>query len=79
MIRVSLPVVKQAPRRSASRSRRGAAVLPRAGRERTAAAQAALAPGGLAHVNSEITGCGARFTLELILRQDVLQALGSGK
>lgn len=31
--------------------------------------------GGLAHVNTEVTGFGVRFALELLLRQNVLAAL----
>ena len=31
--------------------------------------------GGLGHINSEITGFGVRFALELLLRQNVLQSL----
>jgi leucyl aminopeptidase len=31
--------------------------------------------GGLAHINSEITGFGVRYALELILRQDILKDL----
>jgi leucyl aminopeptidase len=31
--------------------------------------------GGLAHVSSDVTGFGVRFALELLLRQDALQAL----
>ncbi|MGH8298878.1 MAG: M17 family metallopeptidase [Steroidobacteraceae bacterium] len=35
--------------------------------------------GGLGHVNTEVTGFGVRYALELILKQDVLEALESGK
>jgi len=35
--------------------------------------------GGLGHVNTEVTGFGVRYALELILRQDVLKAVGGGK
>jgi leucyl aminopeptidase len=35
--------------------------------------------GGLGHINTEITGFGVRYALELILKQDILQALESGK
>jgi leucyl aminopeptidase len=31
--------------------------------------------GGLAHVSSDVTGFGVRFALELLLRQDALQAV----
>jgi len=34
--------------------------------------------GGLAHVNSDVTGFGVRFALELLLRQRVLEALERG-
>jgi leucyl aminopeptidase len=36
---------------------------------------AATRSGGLAHVNSDVTGFGVRFALELLLRQQVLQSL----
>ncbi|MGB6487176.1 MAG: leucyl aminopeptidase family protein, partial [Steroidobacteraceae bacterium] len=35
--------------------------------------------GGLGHVNTEVTGFGVRYALELILKQDVLKAVGGGK
>jgi leucyl aminopeptidase len=35
--------------------------------------------GGLGHVNTEITGFGVRYALELILKQDILKAVGGGK
>jgi leucyl aminopeptidase len=35
--------------------------------------------GGLGHVNTEVTGFGVRYALQLILKQDVLERLGSGK
>lgn len=35
--------------------------------------------GGLGHVNTEVTGFGVRYALELILRQGVLKALEGGK
>jgi leucyl aminopeptidase len=36
---------------------------------------AATRTGGLAHVNTDITGFGVRYALELILRQDILAGL----
>jgi len=38
---------------------------------------AATRTGGLAHVNTDVTGFGVRFALELLLKQDVLGGLGS--
>ena len=38
---------------------------------------AATRSGGLAHVNTEVTGFGVRFALELLLHQKVLEALGT--
>jgi leucyl aminopeptidase len=35
--------------------------------------------GGLGHVNTEVTGFGVRYALELILKQDVLKAVGGGR
>jgi leucyl aminopeptidase len=35
----------------------------------------ATRPGGLGHINTEVTGFGVRFALELLLRQNVLQCL----
>jgi len=35
--------------------------------------------GGLGHVNTEVTGFGVRYALELILKQDILKAVGGGK
>ena len=35
--------------------------------------------GGLGHVNTEVTGFGVRWALDLILKQNVLQALEAGK
>jgi len=40
---------------------------------------AATRTGGLAHVNTEITGFGVRYALELILKHDILAAVGRGK
>jgi leucyl aminopeptidase len=39
---------------------------------------AATRSGGLAHVGTEITGFGVRFTLELLLKQKILDSLESG-
>jgi leucyl aminopeptidase len=39
---------------------------------------AAMRPGGLGHINTDITGFGVRFALELILRQEILDAAGPG-
>lgn len=36
---------------------------------------AATRSGGLGHINSDVTGFGVRFALELILRQNVLKSL----
>ena len=38
---------------------------------------AATRSGGLAHVGTDVTGFGVRFTLELLLRSDVLHSLES--
>ena len=38
---------------------------------------AATRSGGLAHVNTDVTGFGVRFALELLLKQNVLAALDS--
>jgi leucyl aminopeptidase len=35
--------------------------------------------GGLAHINTEVTGFGVRYALELILKQDILGAVGRRK
>jgi len=35
--------------------------------------------GGLGHINTEITGFGVRYALELILRQRILDGLGGGE
>jgi leucyl aminopeptidase len=35
--------------------------------------------GGLGHVNTEVTGFGVRYALELILKQDILKALEDGR
>jgi len=35
--------------------------------------------GGLGHINTEITGFGVRYSLELILRQRILDGLGGGE
>jgi leucyl aminopeptidase len=35
--------------------------------------------GGLAHINTEVTGFGVRYALELILQQDILGAVGPRK
>jgi leucyl aminopeptidase len=35
--------------------------------------------GGLGHVNTEVTGFGVRYALELILKQDILKAVGGGR
>jgi leucyl aminopeptidase len=35
--------------------------------------------GGLGHVNTEVTGFGVRYALELILKQQLLKAVGGGK
>ena len=40
---------------------------------------AATRAGGLGHVNTDITGFGVRYTLELLLNQNVLRDLGRGK
>ena len=40
---------------------------------------AATRTGGLGHVNTEVTGFGVRYALELILRQEVLRALAGRK
>jgi len=40
---------------------------------------AASRTGGLAHINTDITGFGVRYALELILRQDILAAVGRRK
>jgi len=34
--------------------------------------------GGLGHINTEVTGFGVRFALELLLKQEILKTLGSG-
>jgi leucyl aminopeptidase len=34
--------------------------------------------GGLGHINTEVTGFGVRYALELILKQEVLKSLGGG-
>jgi leucyl aminopeptidase len=38
---------------------------------------AATRTGGLGHVNTDVTGFGVRFALELLLKQDLLRGLGS--
>ena len=38
---------------------------------------AAVRHGGLAHVNTDITGFGVRYTLELLLKSKVLDGLGA--
>jgi leucyl aminopeptidase len=35
--------------------------------------------GGLAHINTEVTGFGVRYALELLLKQKILEGLESGK
>jgi leucyl aminopeptidase len=35
--------------------------------------------GGLAHINTEVTGFGVRYALELILKQDILGEVGPRK
>jgi leucyl aminopeptidase len=35
--------------------------------------------GGLAHINTEVTGFGVRYALELILKHDILSAVGPRK
>jgi leucyl aminopeptidase len=40
---------------------------------------AASRTGGLAHINTDITGFGVRYALELILRQDILSDVGRRK
>ena len=40
---------------------------------------AATRTGGLGHVNTEVTGFGVRYALELILKQEVLKALAGGR
>jgi hypothetical protein len=35
--------------------------------------------GGLAHINSEVTGFGVRFTVEALLRQGLLDGLERAK
>ena len=39
---------------------------------------AATRTGGLGHINTEVTGFGVRYALELLLKQDALQALEGG-
>ena len=39
---------------------------------------AALRSGGLGHINTDITGFGVRFALELILRHGILDAADKG-
>jgi len=40
---------------------------------------AATRSGGLGHINTDITGFGVRYALDLILKQDILEGLEAGK